>query len=54
MALGVTLLLWILYRGVKQNPGAFSRENLTKSFMTMGILGLLLLMLVVFTIMVIK
>ncbi len=36
-------LIWWLYKGIKGNPGAFSKESLGKSFTTMGILALLLM-----------
>ncbi len=41
--LGCVFLVWILYRGIKGNQEAFSKENLNRSFMTMGVLALLLI-----------
>jgi hypothetical protein len=41
--LGAGLIVWVLYRSIKGRPEQFSRENLSKSFSTMGILGLLLI-----------
>jgi hypothetical protein len=41
--LGCILLVWILYRGIKGNKAAFSKDNLNQSFMTMGLLALLLI-----------
>ena len=41
--LGCGFLLWWLYRGIKNNPEAFTGQNLNKSFMTMGILALILI-----------
>lgn len=41
--LGAGLIVWYLYRMVKGNPELFSRENITKSFSSMGILALLLI-----------
>lgn len=32
-------LLWMLYRYIKANPESLSLANLNKSFLTMGILG---------------
>lgn len=52
--IGVLLLIWMLYRGVKNNPQAFSRENLSKSFFTLGILALILIGLVSFTVLMLK
>ena len=36
-------IVWILYRNIKGNPQQFSRENLQKSFFSMGVLALLLI-----------
>lgn len=33
-------LVWWLYKGIKSNPEAFSKENFSKSFYTMGLLAL--------------
>ena len=38
--LGAGMILFILYRSIKGNPGQFSKENLNKSFFTMGVLAL--------------
>ncbi|WP_058453820.1 MULTISPECIES: hypothetical protein [Legionella] len=37
------LIVWLLYRSIKGRPDQFSRENLSKSFTTMGFLGLILI-----------
>lgn len=54
MALGIVVLLYFLYQGVKQNKASFTGENLNKSFMTMGILALLLIVLVAFAVMALR
>ena len=41
--LAAGLIVWVLYRAIKGKPQMFSRENLGKSFSTMGLLGLLLI-----------
>ncbi|MFA6302570.1 MAG: hypothetical protein WC627_05485 [Legionella sp.] len=41
--LGAALIVFILYRSIKGRPEQFSKENLSKSFFTMGILGLILI-----------
>lgn len=41
--LGAGLIVWVIYRSVKGRPEQFSKENLTKSFSSMGILALLLI-----------
>lgn len=41
--LGFILVAWILYRGIKSRPDQFSKENLSKSFFSMGVLGIVLI-----------
>lgn len=41
--IGAGLLIWVLYRYIKAKPALLSRENLSKSFSTMGFLGLILI-----------
>lgn len=51
--IGAGLIIYLLYRTIKGRPELFSKENLNKSFYTMGLLaigliafvGLLILML---------
>lgn len=45
---GAGLIIWFIYRAIKGNPAQFSRENLTKSFLSMGILALILIVFVAF------
>lgn len=52
--LGIGLLLWVLYRGIKNNPEALSKENLTKSFFTMGVLGLILIAVIYFAVILLR
>ncbi|MDP3705749.1 MAG: hypothetical protein Q8R24_07540 [Legionellaceae bacterium] len=40
---GSGLIIWFLYRTIKGRPEQFSRENLSKSFSSMGILALILI-----------
>ena len=40
---GAGLIIWFMYRTVKGQPTLFSRENLNKSFSSMGILALILI-----------
>jgi hypothetical protein len=51
---GAGLIVWLLYRAVKGNPAQFSRENFKKSFSSMGVLALLLIIFVAFLIAVTK
>lgn len=46
--LAAAIILWILFRGIKGNPDAFSKENMNKSFYSMAILGLILIGFVAF------
>ncbi|MBA3536260.1 MAG: hypothetical protein H0T84_06600 [Tatlockia sp.] len=41
--LGAGLIVWVLYRNIKGRPEQFSRENLSKSFSTMGFLAIILI-----------
>ncbi|QBR85122.1 hypothetical protein E3983_12635 [Legionella israelensis] len=41
--LAAGLIIFLLYRMIKGRPDMFSRENLNKSFSTMGILALFLI-----------
>ncbi|KTD11699.1 hypothetical protein Lgra_1157 [Legionella gratiana] len=41
--IGAGMIIFILYRTIKGNPGQFSKENLNKSFSTMGFLALILI-----------
>ncbi len=40
---GAALIVWVIYTNIKNRPNLFSRENLSKSFSSMGILALLLI-----------
>lgn len=53
-ALGVLLLLWVLYNGIKNNPEAFSKSNLTRSFLTAGLIALVLIGLVALAVMALR
>ena len=43
---GVVLVVWVIYRLVRNRPDMFSRVNLGKSFYTMAILALILIVVV--------
>ena len=40
---GAGLIIYFMYHRIKGSPQQFSKENLAKSFGTMGILGILLI-----------
>ena len=37
---GAGLIVWLLYRTIKGRPEQFNRESITKSFWTLGLLGI--------------
>jgi hypothetical protein len=43
---GFGFLIWMMYRTIKGNPEAFSKENLSRSFTTVGLLALILIVVV--------
>lgn len=52
--LGATLLIWFLYRTIKGRPDQFTKEKLSKSFFTMGILSLVLIAFVALLVMFVR
>ncbi|MCH9756504.1 MAG: hypothetical protein K0U37_04870 [Gammaproteobacteria bacterium] len=50
--IGASLIAWFIYRAIKGSPEQFSRENLKKSFSSMGILALILIVFVGFLVLV--
>ena len=41
--LGAAMIVWVIYRNIKGRPEQFSRDKLSKSFSTLGVLALLLI-----------
>lgn len=52
--IGAGLILWLLFRSIKGHPEQFNRENLSKSFTTMGVLALLLIAFVAFLVFMVR
>ncbi len=52
--IGCAVLVWLLIQSVKSNPALFSKENLNKSSMTLGILTLILIVVVGFVVMMLR
>lgn len=48
--IGAGLIVYFVYRTIKGRPDMFSKENLSKSFFSMGILALILIAFVGFLI----
>jgi uncharacterized membrane protein YidH (DUF202 family) len=44
--IGAGLIIWLLYSRIKNDKQAFSRDNIMKSFSTLGILALILIVFV--------
>ncbi len=44
--IGASLVIWFIYKTIKNRPDQFSREKITHSFFTMGILGIILIIFV--------
>jgi len=51
---GAALIIWILYRTIKQRPEQFSRENLSKSFFSLGVLAIILIVFVGFLVLLLR
>lgn len=45
---------WLIYRNIRYNPQAFSKENLGKSFYTLGLLALALIAFIALLVMLLK
>lgn len=45
LAIVIATLLFVLFKGIKRQPGAFSKDNLVRS---LGVLGILALCLILF------
>jgi putative copper export protein len=48
------LIVFLLYRTIKGRPDQFSKENLTKSFSTMGILAVGLIVFIAILVMMLR
>ena len=51
---GAGLLVWLAFRLLKGNPTMFSKENVENSFVTIGILTLLLIAVIAVCIFILK
>lgn len=48
------LMGWLLYRQIKGNPQSYSKENISKSIYTLGILALLMICFIAFLILMLR
>lgn len=44
--IGAALIVWVTYRSIKGRPDLFSRDNINKSFFSLGILAVILIVFV--------
>lgn len=51
---GAGFVVWLLYRMIRTRPEQFSRENLSKSSSTMGVLAIVLIVFVAFLIVMVR
>lgn len=54
LLLGALLMGWLLYRQIKGNPQNYSKENISKSLYTLGILALLLICFIGFLVLLLR
>lgn len=52
--IGAGLAVWLLYRYIRAQPEQFNRDNLMKSFSTMGILAIVLIIFVAFLVVIVR
>lgn len=52
--LAAGLIIFLLYKTIKGRPDMFSKENLNKSFSTMGVLALILIAFVAFLVLMLR
>ena len=48
------LLIWLLIRVIKRDKGMFTKENISKSFSTMGFLALILIAFIAFCVLLLR
>lgn len=54
LAAAAIFMGWMCYRFVRQNPQAFSRQNMSKSLTSMGVLALLLIVFIGFLVLLVR
>lgn len=52
--IGAGLISWVTYRTIKGRPELFSRENMNKSFFSLGILALILIVFVALLVLIVR
>lgn len=54
LVVSAALMIWLIVRTVKGNPQAFTKESLSKSIYTVGILALVLILIVFFCVILLR
>lgn len=52
--IGAALIVWVTYRAIKGRPERFSRANLNKSFFSLGVLAIVLIMFVALLVLMVR
>ena len=52
--IGAALIVWVTYRAIKGRPEMFSRTNLSKSFFSLGVLAIVLVMFVALLVLMVR
>lgn len=52
--IGAALVIWVTYRAIKGRPEMFTRDNLRKSFFSLGVLAIVLIMFVALLVLMVR
>ena len=52
--IAAALMLWYMVRTIRHNPEAFSKENVGRSFYTIGILALIIIAVIFFCVLLLR
>lgn len=50
LSMGLIFMMWLIWRGIKSNPEALTKNAFSQSFTTMGVLALILIAAIVFVV----
>lgn len=52
--IGAALIVWVTYRSIKGRPELFSRENMSKSLFSMGVLAIILIVFIALLVLILR
>ncbi len=52
--IGAALIVWVTYRSIKGRPELFSRDNMSKSFFSLGVLAMILIVFVALLVLILR